>query len=86
VIAEVWRGGRGQEHIIQALKYLEPVDCDEAIARRAGILMKAVGGNETIDAIVVASAERHGCAIATGDPDDLAPMAERAIGVKLVPR
>ena len=74
VIAQVWRGGSGrQARLASALQALEIVPLDEALGRRAGVLLANCGLSDAIDAALVALAD-HGDQIITSDPDDLAVL------------
>jgi len=55
------------------------VPLDHRIAKAAGLLLHKANLRATIDAIVVATAERHECAtIITGDKDDISYLAAGA--------
>ena len=61
------------------------VPLDDALGRRAGVLLGASGGSDVIDAAVVLLAE-HGDAIHTSDVGDLGPLAAAAdLHVDIVP-
>lgn len=77
VVAEWWRNSRdaGAAELLRSC-IVEPLR--EDIAKSAGLALAAVGGGkeDTIDAIVVASAALRGDVIYTSDPDDLKRFAE----------
>lgn len=78
VVGEVWRGGRGRQAILARLLAgvdVEPID-DEA-GRRIGVLLRASGASDVIDAAVVLLAD-DGDEILTGHPDDLRALATAA--------
>lgn len=79
VVAESIRGSGRDTPINQFLKRSVIVATDEPGARRAGALLAEVGGNATIDALVVAVAEsRPGSVLITVDDDDLRPLCAAA--------
>lgn len=59
-LAESWRGGARSALLARALRFCQLREIDEALARAAGELLARVGGSATIDALVVATAARHG--------------------------
>ena len=74
VIAQVWRGGTGrQSRLARALHAVETVPLDEALGRRAGVLLARCGLGDAVDAALAAMAA-HGDQIITSDPDDLAAL------------
>ena len=75
VVAETWRGGRrsARTAMLFAMSRIEPLH--EGVARAAAEARAAVRRSTTIDAIVVATAERVGGAVVTSDPDDLEALA-----------
>jgi PIN domain-containing protein len=82
VVAEAWRGGGPRQALLA--RVLGGCTCappDETVAKRAGDLLAATGGSNTIDALVVAHAEHLRQEIITGDPDDLGLLAEYADSV-----
>jgi predicted nucleic acid-binding protein len=86
VVAQVWRGGRGrQAQLAQLLGSVEVVPVDDALGRRAGMLLARAATTDAIDAAVVCLA-RDGDDILTSDPADLLMLA-RAAGthVELIP-
>jgi hypothetical protein len=86
LLAEVWREGTRQANLARALKATERADCTEAVAKRAGELLAATGGNNAMDAIVVATAEQRRASVVTGDPHDLGQLATHSQPrVRIVP-
>ncbi|MBW3604719.1 MAG: twitching motility protein PilT [Actinobacteria bacterium] len=86
VIGQVWRGRSGRQAILARL--LPAVDVhplDDALGRRAGVLLGSTGGADVIDAAVVLLAA-DGDEIVTSDPRDLRLLAEAAATqVDLIP-
>lgn len=75
VVAQVWRGGSGSQSLLaRALKSVEVLALDDAIARQAGTLLAKTGQSDVVDAAVVVVAN-HGDRILTSDPDDLYTLA-----------
>jgi hypothetical protein len=86
VVGQVWRGGAGkQANIARLLPALDVVALDEALGRRAGVLLGRTGAKDVVDAALVLLAS-DGDLLLTSDTDDLEPLA-RAIGhhVDIVP-
>ncbi len=75
VLAEVWRDGVHQALLAQALKATEPWSCDDELAKRAGELLAKTETTNTVDAIVVATAEHLLAPAITGDVGDLEALA-----------
>jgi hypothetical protein len=78
VVAESTTDGGGRDvNVNRLLKTLLVADCDMATARSAAALrFLARAGPGTIDAIVVATADRMpGSIVLTGDPTDLSTLA-----------
>ena len=74
VVAEVWRGGTGnQVPVARLLAAVNVVPVDEDVGRAAGVLIRDAGGGSAIDAAVVAIA-REGDQIVTSDPVDIAVL------------
>lgn len=82
-LAECWRGGARSPTLAQALRYCVVRATDELIARRAGELLGALRSDQTIDAIVITTAQLYNEDVLTADPDDLIPLASRA-GVRVL--
>ena len=78
VVAQVWRGGSGrQARLARLLPGIDIVPLDDALGRRAGILLGRARATDAVDAAVVALAA-DGDIILTSDPDDLHDLAEAA--------
>jgi hypothetical protein len=81
VLAQVWRGGP-QHQISRLLKGCDILSDDQRIGRAAGVVCKASGTADVVDAIVVVTAVQHQASVVTSDPHDLTHLAS-SIGVKL---
>jgi predicted nucleic acid-binding protein len=84
VIAEWWHAGQWD-----AARWLEGIEVepvDDALARIAGEVLGELrlGREHTIDAIVMASAARRGDTLYTSDFDDMARLATRFPGVRVL--
>ncbi len=78
VIGEVWRDGTGRQALLaKALHGVEIRAIDDALGRRAGVLLGRTGRSDVIDAAVVLIAE-DGDEIFTADPTDLHDLASAA--------
>lgn len=77
-VAEVWRGGTRSARIARLLAFcvLEPVD--EALAKRAGVLLSCAGSSNTIDGIVVATAAARRAGVVTAHLADVKPLGDVA--------
>lgn len=86
VVGQVWRGGAGrQAHLARLLPAVEIVPLDEALGRRAGVLLGRARTTDVVDAAVVLLAV-DGDLILTSDPRDLRALAHAAeVHVDLVP-
>ncbi len=86
IIGQVWRGGSGrQANLARLLPALEISPLDDALGRRAGMLLGRAQRTDVIDAAVVLLAA-DGDFILTADPDDLSPLARSAgLHVDIVP-
>ncbi len=86
VVAQVWRGGNGQQvPMARLLAGTDVVPVDDRLGRRAGMLLARSGQSDAIDAAVVCLAA-DGDDILTSDPGNLRVLAEAAeIHVELVP-
>jgi hypothetical protein len=81
-LAQAWRDGRTQARLARFLRVgftgdlgaptVEPLHY--AMARRAGELCARAGTSDIVDASVVLVAKRHGHAVVTSDPGDLAKL------------
>jgi hypothetical protein len=86
VIAQVWRGGSGRQVLVaRLLDNVEVVPVDDALGRRAGMLLARAGTADAIDASVVCLAQ-DGDDILTSDPGDLLDLVRIAgVHVELIP-
>ncbi len=86
VIGQVWRaGGRRQARLAMLLPALDILPLDEALGRRAGVLLAKARKSDVIDAAVILLAV-DGDSILTSDPDDLEPLAFAAgLHVDIIP-
>ena len=86
VIGQVWRGGaRRQANLSRLLPALTIVAIDDAMGRRAGVLIGRARRSDDIDAVIILLAS-DGDMILTSDVRDLRPLASAAgIDVDLVP-
>jgi predicted nucleic acid-binding protein len=76
-IAEFWRSDRGSCKTLLGLVKPIAVPVDVSLAKRAGSLLKETRGDNVLDALVVALAERVDARqLYTSDPDDI----ERLLG------
>jgi hypothetical protein len=86
VIGQVWRGGSGRQvNLARLLPALQISGLDDALGRRAGILLARTRMTDVIDAALVLLAA-DGDFILTSDPEDLVPLAASAgLHVDIVP-
>jgi hypothetical protein len=78
VIAQVWRGGSGRQvQLARLLPGVEVAALDDALGRRAGVLLGRARTTDAVDAAVIAIAA-DGDVILTSDPNDLRGLAEAA--------
>ena len=86
VVAQIWRGGAGrQAEVARLLAGVDVKSLDDALGKRAGVLLRKSGGADAIDSALVCLAG-DGDEILTSDPDDLRGLAEAAgAHVELVP-
>lgn len=76
VIGQVWRGGTGrQANIARILPGIEVAPLDDALGRRAGILLRRTKTTDVIDAALALLAGDTD-EILTSDPKDLRPLVE----------
>jgi predicted nucleic acid-binding protein len=82
VLAETLRGGPEDAQVNETLKKVDTLVVDGALAREAAHLKRAAGIQgvaATIDALVVAAADRlGGAAVLTADPVDINRLGEHA--------
>jgi predicted nucleic acid-binding protein len=69
VVAEWYREQRDARRVLALAVRVEPLT--DALAQLAGKALRATGGSNAIDAIVMASAAQRGDAVYTSDVDDL---------------
>jgi predicted nucleic acid-binding protein len=74
VVAEWWRGARGQMKI---LRLVEVEAMTERLAKSAGEALAAVSRATVVDAIVMASAAARGSVVYTSDYGDFARLRDR---------
>lgn len=75
VVGQVWRGGRGRQvPLARLLAGVDIVPLDDALGRRAGVLLGRAGTSDVVDAALVVLAE-DGDEIVTSDPGDLVRLA-----------
>ena len=86
VVAQVWRGGAGrQADVARLLAGVDVRSLEDALGRRAGVLLGRSGTADAIDAALVCLTA-DGDEILTSDPADLRALAEAAgVHVELVP-
>ena len=86
VVGQVWRGGSGrQANLARLLPALHISALDDALGRRAGMLLGRTRMSDVIDAAVVLLAT-DGDFILTSDPDHLFPLAASAgLDIDIVP-
>lgn len=78
VVAQVWCGGAGrQANVARVLRAVEAIPLDDALGRRAGILLGRARKTDAVDAAVVLLAA-DGDTILTSDPNDLKALAAAA--------
>lgn len=78
VVAQAWRGGTGrQANLARLLAGVEIVALDDALGRRAGVLLGRARKTDAIDAAVVLLAA-DGDMILSSDPSDLRSLATAA--------
>lgn len=77
VIGQVWRGGGRQAALSRLLGGVHVAPLDDALGRRAGVLLARTATRDVIDAAVILLAE-DGDEILTSDPRDLAILAAAA--------
>ena len=74
VVAQWYREQRDARRILALAKSVEPVT--GTLAELAGKALRATGGSNTIDAIVMASAAQRGDVVYTSDVEDLLGFAD----------
>jgi predicted nucleic acid-binding protein len=81
VVAEWYREQWDAKRILALAKAVEPVT--ETLAELAGKALRATGGSNAVDAIVMASAAQRGDVVYTSDVDDLLDFAGVFPGVRV---
>jgi predicted nucleic acid-binding protein len=74
VVAEWYREQRDSRRILALAKTVEPVSA--VLAELAGKALRATGGSNAIDAIVMASAAQRGDVVYTWDVEDLLSFSD----------
>jgi predicted nucleic acid-binding protein len=74
VVAEWYREQRDSRRILALAKTVEPVSA--VLAELAGKALRATGGSNAIDAIVMASAAQRGDVVYTSDVEDLLSFSD----------
>ena len=75
VVGQVWRGGAGRQAVLaRVLPGVEVAALDDALGRRAGVLLGHARRRDVVDAALVLLAI-DGDQILTSDPGDLRPLA-----------
>lgn len=82
VVAEWDRGQRDWRRVLTLAKRIEPTS--EALARVAGAALRATGGSNAIDAIVMASAAQRGDVVYTSAVADLQVLARAFPDVRIL--
>jgi hypothetical protein len=76
VVGQVWRGGtRRQANLARLLPGVEVVPLDDALGRRAGVLLGRTKTKDVIDGALALLAE-DGDEILTADAEDIRPLVE----------
>lgn len=86
VVGQIWRGASGrQAGVARLLRAVEVVSVNDALGRRAGLLLRSSKTRDVVDAALVLLA-RDGDEIVTSDADDLIPLAVAAeVDIEIVP-
>ena len=86
VVAQIWRGGSGrQAEVARLLAGVDVKPLDQALGKKAGVLLGRSGTDDAVDAALVCLAA-DGDEILTADPGDLRGLAATAgVHVDLVP-
>lgn len=77
VVGQAWRGGAGQARLARLFPALEIAPLDEALGRRAGVLLGRARTKDVADGALVLLAE-DGDVVLTSEPSDLARLAVAA--------
>jgi hypothetical protein len=82
IVGQVWRGGEGRQvSLARLLPGVHVVPLGDDLGRRAGVLLRASGTKDVVDAALVALA-KDGDTILAADVDDLVRLA-RASGTHM---
>lgn len=86
IVGQVWRGGAGRQAALATLlPGLDVSALDEALGRRAGVLLARARRHDVVDAALVLLAV-DGDVVLTSDPADLEPLASAAgLHIDIVP-
>jgi hypothetical protein len=86
IVGQVWRGGAGRQvRLARLLPGLEIAPLDDALGRRAGVLLGRARTSDVVDAAVIVLAA-DGDVVLTSDVDDIAHLAYSAgLDVDVVP-
>lgn len=86
VVGQAWRGGAGrQAALARLLSAVEVRPLDEALGRRAGLLLARARKRDVVDAALVLLAS-DGDSILTSDLEDIRPLAAAAdLHVDIIP-
>jgi hypothetical protein len=86
IVGQVWRGGSGrQARLARALPGLEIVALDDALGRRAGVLLGRARTSDVVDASLLVLAA-DGDVVLTSDAEDIEHLARSAgLDVDVVP-
>ena len=84
VLAQVWRGGSGQQApLARALKQCTVESLDEALAKQVGEAGKRLRSPDVVDISVVVSALSRGDQVFTSDPHDIERISN-SLNVRLL--
>ncbi|MFN8035591.1 MAG: PIN domain-containing protein [Acidimicrobiia bacterium] len=83
VVAETVRGGPRDAPVNRLLNRVVIDPADESTARRAGELLAMTESDATIDALVVAAAERRSPSVVVSRDPDIARLAGQALLVRV---
>jgi hypothetical protein len=86
IVGQIWRGGSGrQAEVARLLAGVDVKPLDEELGKRAGVLLARSGGDDPIDAALIALST-DGDDVLTSDPADLRALAEAAgVHLDLIP-
>jgi hypothetical protein len=75
VLAQAWRGSRGQANLARLLRLCMVEPFDEERARAVGVLAGLASHDDIVDVAVVEGAVRRDDAVITSDPTDIRRIA-----------